>query len=428
MDISVVIPVLNEADNMRSLLPELEDVLSGLGCSFEILVIDGGSTDTTRQVAASCGATVISQREKGYGVAVREGIGAARGDFIITMDGDLSHRPAFVARMWEARHRAGLIIGSRYIPEGSAQMPLHRYILSIILNAFFAVGLSIAVKDISSGYRMYNRKIFAEIDIEARDFEVQQELLIKAIARGWRVLEVPFHYRARGRGLSHARLLRFGWRYIVTFVRMWRLRNSVSGADYDERACASRMPQRRYWYRRRHNTVFHLLDNARRVTKVLDVGCGTGRIIMDMPAAYALDINFYKLRYLKRTHRLLVQARGEALPFYAGSFDCVICTEVIAHTREADLLDEVGRVLRPGGILILSTADSGTLMRRVLRLLHGLINADRYTDIQTTRYTCRYLKAILEGRGYDILECRRLLNAHFTLKAQKRGDILCQAG
>src|SRR5207245_3516772 len=100
---------------------------------------------------------------------------------------------------------------------------------------------------------------------------------------------------------SHVRLFKFGVAFLKTLVRMWRLRNSVASADYDHRAFDSPIWLQRYWQRSRPRVVFGFLEDRK---SVLDIGCGSGRIIQDVSAAVVLDILRPKLRWLKPRHRL----------------------------------------------------------------------------------------------------------------------------
>jgi glycosyltransferase involved in cell wall biosynthesis len=243
---------MNEATNINSLIPSIRDILERLGVAFEIIVVDGGSGDETRAVAYQLGSKVLLQQEKGYGNALKEGFREANGKHILTLDADLSHDPNFIFRMWQERESAELIIASRYVDGGSAEMPFKRYVLSLILNHFFRFGLSLSIKDLSSGYRLYQKEALDSISIEGINFEVLQEILFKILSQGWRVKEVPFHYRPRKKGQSNAKLLKFGWAYLKTFFKFWKYRNSIAFPDYDERAFYSRIPLQRYWQRKRH--------------------------------------------------------------------------------------------------------------------------------------------------------------------------------
>src|SRR5882762_3498615 len=89
LDLTVIVPVMNERDNLATLLPRLDAVLRQLDCASEIIVVDGGSRDGTPDLARSLGATVLHQRAPGYGGALREAFAAAAGRYIITLDADL---------------------------------------------------------------------------------------------------------------------------------------------------------------------------------------------------------------------------------------------------------------------------------------------------------------------------------------------------
>src|SRR5437667_6245688 len=134
MELSIVIPTLNEAANLPALVGAIQDVLARIAVVSEIIVVDGGSTDGTSDVARSLGCRAVAQRTQGYGGALREGVAAARGAFICTLDADLSHPPTFIADMWARREAADLVVASRYVPGGAAEMPRLRAVLSRILN------------------------------------------------------------------------------------------------------------------------------------------------------------------------------------------------------------------------------------------------------------------------------------------------------
>ena len=126
MNLSLVIPALNEAGNLGMLLPVARDMAAKLAENHEVIVVDGGSTDGTADTAAKLGAQVVRQTEPGYGGALKAGFAAAQGDYIATMDADFSHRPEFLRRMWNMRDRAEVIIASRYVEGGRADMPWSR--------------------------------------------------------------------------------------------------------------------------------------------------------------------------------------------------------------------------------------------------------------------------------------------------------------
>ncbi|HLF08995.1 MAG TPA: glycosyltransferase family 2 protein, partial [Dehalococcoidia bacterium] len=115
LDLTVAIPAINEAANLVSLLPRLRAILAKLECRYEIVIVDGHSTDETAAVAEANGARVAYQQAPGYGEAIREAIGQARGSYVLTLDADLSHDPSFIPTMWARRREAALVIASRYV-------------------------------------------------------------------------------------------------------------------------------------------------------------------------------------------------------------------------------------------------------------------------------------------------------------------------
>lgn len=191
MQLSILIPTLNEKENILALIPAIRRVLSDITLDYEIIVVDGGSTDGTEKAALSLGAQVIRQVRKGYGGALLDGFNKARGKYMLTLDADMSHNPEFIRFMWEKRNLAEIIIASRYIPGGAAIMPVSRKVLSIILNIVFSRILSLPIKDLSSGFRFYNKHILDRMKLEGENFEILEEILIKCYAAGYKVMEIP---------------------------------------------------------------------------------------------------------------------------------------------------------------------------------------------------------------------------------------------
>ncbi|TMC40755.1 MAG: glycosyltransferase [Chloroflexi bacterium] len=388
--LSLVIPALNEAESLDRVLPELKKALVALGPTNEIIVVDGGSRDGTQEIVQKHGAGLVS----------RAGFAQARGEYVLTLDADGSHDPAFLKDLWSARGAGDVVIASRYVDGGAAEMPGWRLALSRILNTTFGRGLSLPVHDLSSGFRLYRQAVLRELDLKATDFDVLEEILIRALAAGYRVHEVPFRYRARLAGRSHARLFKFAISYLRTFVAMWRLRNSIASSDYDARAYDSVIPLQRYWQRGRYQVITRLAGGFH---NVLDVGCGSSKIIGAIPGMIGLDIQLQKLRYAGRYGNALVHGSIFELPFADGSFDCVICSEVVEHIPAQEKpFDELARVLKTGGRLILGTPDYDQWQWRTLEWLYGHLAPGGYADEHITHYSRTNLSAYLQGKGFAI--------------------------
>lgn len=224
-NLSVVIPALNEADNLADLLPKVRHVLGDLRVNYQVIIVDECANEATQVVVGQNDAELLCPDTKGYGSALLSGLNYAQGEFVVSMDADFSHPPDFLRDLWEGRYSADILIASRYVKGGQAIMPLSRYALSRILNLFFSRGLGLKVLDMSSGYRMYQSKIIKSLSVDGRDFEILQEILVRAVVQGFTIREIPFTYRPRQHGSSHARVLKFGIAYLKAFTRLWRLRN-----------------------------------------------------------------------------------------------------------------------------------------------------------------------------------------------------------
>ena len=416
-DLSVVIPAHDEGPNLRVLLPQLRRILDEIGVSGEILVVvredDPETLEAARGVAA-----VERQRDPGYGGALRAGFARARGRYILTMDADLSHPPTFTADLWRHRDEAEVLIASRYVEGGSARMPLFRALLSRVLNRFFAFGLGVPLRDLSSGFRLYRKSALAMDEVRARDFDVLPEIVIRAYTNGWQVKEIPFRYEPRVHGSSNARVIPFGVAYLRTFRRLWATRHDVKAADYEDRAFDSRHFPQRHWQRRRHRLIGEFVRDG---DKTLDLGCGSSRLLGTLPeGSVGLDILEGKLRRSRRFGRPLVQASALQLPFGDGPFACVVGSQLIELVASSeDALGEWVRVLAPGGRLILATPDYGRRRWRVLGALYSRIVPGAQGTPPLARYSRSRLVDAVQAHGLALEAVREILGAEMVLVFRK---------
>ena len=418
VEFAVVLPCLNEADNLRSLLPKVREVLEGLECTHEIFVIDGGSRDNTVEVARSLGASVIMQRGKGYGGAIRTAFEDVNATWLLTMDADFSHHPVFIKYLYARRHEGEIVIASRYTAQGYGEMPWTRKFLSYTLNRVFGSILSLNVRDLSSGFRLYHRNAIGKLDLRYETYAVLQEILAKAYCRGYRVVEEPFHYLPRRHGSSHARVFKFGLVYLQSLYTLWKLRNSLDSADYEARAFYSRIPLQRWWQRRRCLILRDFIEDRMRV---LDVGCGSSQLLNSVPQAVGVDIRPDKLRHMRRPARCLVNASVFALPFRDRAFEVVVASELVEHLpAEADPFTELARCLEPGGFLLIGTPDYGRTEWRWIKRFYDLVQPGRPRDRHPSKYTLASLSERLEGHGLEVVEHKYILGAELLVKARKR--------
>lgn len=216
LDISVVMPCLNEEATLAQCIASAKKGLAQIGASGEIVVADNGSTDTSVAVATAHGARVVSVAARGYGNAYRAGIAAARGRIIVMGDSDGTYdfsRLGDIVKPLE--NGADLVLGSRL--RGSIEpgaMPwLHRYIGNPVLSATLNLFYRTSISDTHSGFRAFTRGAYDRLGLKTTGMEFASEMLIVAAREGLRIREVPITYHPR-EGESKLRSFRDGWRHL----------------------------------------------------------------------------------------------------------------------------------------------------------------------------------------------------------------------
>jgi glycosyltransferase involved in cell wall biosynthesis len=415
--LSVVVPVWNGEHSLGKLLPRLSAVLDSVVPGRGEIIVVLAPEDPVGLLVERSGARVVEFDHPGYGNALNAGLAAARGQWVITMDADFSHHPEFIRTLWLRRKEADVLIASRYVPGAYAAMPLSRRILSRTLNRLYRTALALPHSDLSSGFRMYSRAVIDDVGpVGAAGLDSLQEILVKAYSQGWTIREAPLFYR-QSRTWTSGRLAELGAGYLKTLGRLMALRNSVKSADYDHRAFDSWIPLQRYWQRARFRVIRSMVDGR---TRILDIGCGSSRIVQSLPQSVGLDMQIRKLRWLRAPGRQLVQASLMQLPFEDGAFDAVICSEVIEHIprEEIDLGDMV-RVLAPGGTLVLGTPDYGRWIWRALEGLYKKIFPQGYATEHINRYTRQGLRREIERLGLTVLDVQYVGGSEMIFQAER---------
>jgi SAM-dependent methyltransferase len=368
-------------------------------------------------ISAHVDVVAIETGGDGFGVALRRAFEKTRADFVITVDPDVSLPLPFVQELWARRDEADIVIASRYVEGGRAEMPAGRRIGSRMLNAVFRRALSLGVDDVSSALRLYRGRLLETLTLRAEGYDILPEALVRAYAAGWRVLEIPLAYapnpavrRKAQRKLTSA--------YVRTAYALWKLRNSIAAADYDYRAHDSVIPLQRYWQRRRFAHITSLIKDQ---GAVLDVGCGSSHIIGELPrGSVALDILPNKLRFAGRFGVPRVRGSGAALPFGDEAFPCVLCSQVIEHVpMQPSFIDELCRVLAPGGRLVLGTPDYDRWEWVYTEKLYGFFAPGGYADEHISHYTRRGLLEEFARRGYVHEATRYILRGELILAFRK---------
>jgi glycosyltransferase involved in cell wall biosynthesis len=215
VEVSVVIPCLNEAENIEQCVRLSLAAMTAAGMSGEVVVADNASDDGSGELALAAGARVVLEPRRGYGSAYLAGFAAARGDYIVMLDADMTYPfdqiPNFVAQL---RDGAQLVMGDRMdnIQPGAMHW-VNRYIgnplLSGTLNLFFHTG----IRDSHCGMRGFRRDILATLDLRTTGMEFASEMVIRASKEKLDIREVPISYAPRG-GTTKLSRWRDGWRHL----------------------------------------------------------------------------------------------------------------------------------------------------------------------------------------------------------------------
>jgi glycosyltransferase involved in cell wall biosynthesis len=213
--VSVVIPCLNEAENIEPCVKAALQALELMGVEGEVVVADNDSEDDSARLAEQAGARVVVERRRGYGSAYLAGFAASRGRYIVMADADLTYDfkeiPRFVAAL---EGGAELVIGDRMGSIQPGAMPwLHRYvgnpILTGLLNLFFRTG----VNDAHCGMRAVRRDVLPRLDLRTTGMEFASEMVIRASKENLTIAEFPIEYHPRG-GESKLSSFSDGWRHL----------------------------------------------------------------------------------------------------------------------------------------------------------------------------------------------------------------------
>ena len=213
--VSVVIPCLNEAENIESCVTAALEAIVRMGVPGEVVVADNDSEDDSARLAEEAGARVVVERRRGYGSAYLAGFEASKGRYIVMADADMTYDFDEIPRFVEAlEDGAEMVIGDRMDNIQPGAMPwLHRYvgnpILTGLLNLFFSTG----VKDAHCGMRAVRREVLPRLDLRTTGMEFASEMVIRASKEKLRISEFPIVYHPRG-GESKLSSFRDGWRHL----------------------------------------------------------------------------------------------------------------------------------------------------------------------------------------------------------------------
>jgi glycosyltransferase involved in cell wall biosynthesis len=218
VELSVVMPCLNERATVGVCVKKALDAMDHHGIRGEVIIADNGSTDGSREIATELGARVVPIETRGYGSALRGGIAAARGRFVLMGDADdsydFSQLDAFVGKL---REGYDLVMGNRFqggiLP--GAMPPLHRYLGNPVLTGIGQLFFKSPVGDFHCGLRAFRKDAIERLELRTLGMEFASEMVVKATAFGLHITEIPTTLSPDGRDRApHLRTWRDGWRHL----------------------------------------------------------------------------------------------------------------------------------------------------------------------------------------------------------------------
>ena len=213
--VSVVIPCLNEAENIVQCVSDALRVLEENGIAGEVIVADNGSEDGSAALARAAGARVVDEPRRGYGRAYLAGFAAARGDYIVMVDADLTYDFEEIPRFVDELDRgAELVMGNRMENIQPGAMPwMNRYIGNPMLSGFLKLLYRTEVRDAHCGMRAVRRDALPRLDLRTDGMEFASEMVIRAAKADLNVAEFPIALHPRG-GESKLNPFSDGWRHL----------------------------------------------------------------------------------------------------------------------------------------------------------------------------------------------------------------------
>ncbi|UCC32898.1 MAG: glycosyltransferase family 2 protein [Candidatus Bathyarchaeota archaeon] len=220
--VSVVIPVFNEELTIGDIVARTRSTLGKIDLPYEVLVIDDGSADRSAEISQASEAHVLREPHQGKGHALRLGFERAKGTVIVTLDSDGSHQPEEIPTILQCikENRVDLVIGSRFLSNqtNNAKIPKVNRIGNRIFNNLIQFLTGMKFSDSQSGFRVIRSSTLSRMELNSRGYEVESEMLVKALKMGAKVMEIPISFEQRTVGASRLDPLKDGTRILYSII------------------------------------------------------------------------------------------------------------------------------------------------------------------------------------------------------------------
>lgn len=363
MKLSVVIPVYNEANTIGEILRRVKSVR----LEKEIIVVDDGSTDGTREFLSEygdqkteCIKVLYHNKNRGKGAALRTGFGAVTGDVVTVQDADLEYDPREYPRLLKPilDGRADVVYGSRFLGFPRRVLFFWHTVGNRILTLVSNMMTNLNLTDMETGYKVFRAEVLRRIRLKSNRFGFEPEITAKIAKMGCRVYEVPISYSGR----DYWEGKKIGWKDGISALWSIFRFNLFPGQIFRDRELETL--HRMKTAQKYNQWVFDRLQPFIG-DRVLEVGAGIGnmsRFLVNRKSVILTDIHEDRLNYLRERYRNLPCVSVQYLDISDGVFqsfsnrnvDTVICLNVLEHIGDdRTSLNNMYRILSPGGRLIL---------------------------------------------------------------------------
>lgn len=220
--VSVVIPVFNEEATVGNIVTRTKKTLEQLGVSYEILVVDDGSDDRSADIAQELKAHVLKKAHQGKGFALRSGFRQAKGELVVTLDADGSHQPEEIPLVlrYIREDKADFVVGSRFFDSEANQtkIPKINRTGNKMFNELIGYLTGVQISDSQSGFRAIRSSLIKRMKLGSHGYEVESEMLVKALKMGARVAETPISFVQRTVGSSKLDPVKDGARILYAII------------------------------------------------------------------------------------------------------------------------------------------------------------------------------------------------------------------
>lgn len=219
--VTVIIPAYNEEKTIGNVIHDTASVMDGLDMPYEIIVIDDGSTDKTRQIASNHKATVLSNKKNyGKGYSLRRALHYANGDIIVTIDSDGEHKPKEIPDLLEPLFNGtDIVAGSRFLGTQRHATKNLNQIGNFLFNATIMTLTGKLITDSQTGFRAIKRHVLEMLNLESNGYEIEAEITVKGLRNGFVFEEKPITVERRKYNISKLKLLSDGTRILRTILK-----------------------------------------------------------------------------------------------------------------------------------------------------------------------------------------------------------------